>query len=413
MNLRVILSLAIFLLVLSVSMLLFPEMGNISSSATSGSTTLSVSLVVCEREVTVDALGAVVFSNSILNSIIPSINNFVAGQKISSCLQGKGFPSNWTEPEPTSSEVGSTKFEYLEIAVNNDTSGGNYSIYFNLSQSTLGNVSESDVRLFIFDSGWEELTTTVINGTSDPASFYGTTTHFSKFLLAEKAAEQAEESGGQPGSSSGSGGSGRGLSVLGKAIGDILGGKEQEKPKLPVHITGDFFDISVNIPKKYQELLESENLIAEIRILNIRRIGPVSVNIEYSILDKDDNIIFQEYETKTVEHEITYLKRTVLPLDIESGYYMYLVKVVYGEDQAFAGYPFKVITEKPASAILGQLKSFFSLDLFLFILILFQTLLILILIISFIKASNKKRSKRGHPRIRKTLNSPLWWLKKK
>ena len=391
MNLKAILSVALLLLFLNLLILIFPGINNINGSTTQDTVSLSFNVIASQINATTNASETVNFSKPAVIEVVSRIDGLTPGQNASIYLLGKGFPSSWTETEPTVSEVGDTKFEYLEITVNNATSGGSYTIYFNLSQSDLGDVAPADIRLFVYDSGWDELSTTVINGTSDPASFFGTTTHFSKFLIAEKAASGSPGGGdsGSPGGGSGGGSGGSsGASIIDKAL-EILD-DEEEKPS-PVFISGDFFDVSVTIPEKYQELLNSEELLAEIRITNIRKIGPVSVNIEYNIEDLEKRILFKEYETKIVENDITYLKSTILPAGMNPGYHMYLVKLSYGEDNAFAGYPFKIVLTEQKSAVLGQLKSvssFFSGNLAFFAIIF---VLILAFLVLMVNLNHKKR----------------------
>ena len=118
--------------------------------------------------------------------------------------------------------------------------------------------------------------------------------------------------------------------------------KEPEKPKI-IHEIGKLFDVSMLIPEKYRELVSDDKIIAQIRIINIRRIGLVDVNIEYLIEDSNKSIIYQEIETKSVENEITYIKDLDLPTKMEIGDYMFITKVRYNSDIATAGYPFKII----------------------------------------------------------------------
>lgn len=120
--------------------------------------------------------------------------------------------------------------------------------------------------------------------------------------------------------------------------------KEPEKPKI-ISEMGKLFNISILIPEKYRELVGNDSLIAEISIINIRKIGVVDVNIEYLIEDSDKDIIYSELETKTVENELDYIKEIKLPEEIKIEEYMLIVKVRYKEDIALAGYPFKIIKE--------------------------------------------------------------------
>ena len=152
-------------------------------------------------------------------------------------------------------------------------------------------------------------------------------THFTSY--------EAEETPSAPSGAGSTGHSGK-TEIIKREI------KEPEKPKI-IHEPGRLFDVSILIPEKYTELVSDDNLMAQIRIINIKRIGLVDVNIEYLIEDSNKSIIYQEIETKSVENEITYIKDIELPTKMEIGDYMFITKVRYNDDIATAGYPFKII----------------------------------------------------------------------
>ena len=98
------------------------------------------------------------------------------------------------------------------------------------------------------------------------------------------------------------------------------------------------------IAEKYSELFPNEELVAEIKIVNIKRTGLTNINLEYAIEKNNPHqqILFQEFESKTFDNALNFLKRIKLPLNIKPGYYMFTVKLQDGKDTAIAGYPFKV-----------------------------------------------------------------------
>jgi len=116
----------------------------------------------------------------------------------------------------------------------------------------------------------------------------------------------------------------------------------------PVHKKGRLFDVTLLIPEKYRELFAGDTIVAEINIVNLRKVGFVDINVEYYIEDKDKNVVFRGSEMKAVENMISYLKKIDLPSFLESGYYVVYAKVTYEDDTSIAGYPFKIIEkEKP------------------------------------------------------------------
>ena len=116
----------------------------------------------------------------------------------------------------------------------------------------------------------------------------------------------------------------------------------------PLHIPGTLFDVTVFIPQKYRSILPGEELLAEIRLINITRLDLVPVQLEYNIWDAQQNVLYQEYETKVVENEITFLKEAALPADIPTGNYLFVAILRYDGGEAIAGYPFTIVPEKPS-----------------------------------------------------------------
>ena len=160
-------------------------------------------------------------------------------------------------------------------------------------------------------------------------------------IVTEKAEEAPSGVSGVTGSISGGGGT---------RTGEIV--REIEPPK-PVKIRGDLFDVSLSIPEKYRELSRGDKLLAEINIINLNKIGLVSINIEYTIETLEKEVIYKEYETKVIENDISYIKEIEHPLDLNPGYYMLFARIKYKQDIALAGYPFKIkekeIFEEPES----------------------------------------------------------------
>jgi len=158
----------------------------------------------------------------------------------------------------------------------------------------------------------------------------------------------AEETPVEPSGVTGVGGGGRRVTIR-----EPVEPVPEPIPELkPIHKKGEFFDVLLTIPEKYRMLLSGEELIAEIHLINLKKIGMRSVVTEYSIEDANNKVIFSEYETLAVENEITYLKKIIPPSDIKPGTYIFKIVVKYGDDTAIAGYPFKVIekrVEKPAA----------------------------------------------------------------
>ncbi|MDP3640803.1 MAG: hypothetical protein Q8R53_06435 [Nanoarchaeota archaeon] len=328
----------------------------IDTSAVQETASLTLSLTCQERTLTLTTL-RVDLSLFCFRGPVTNITGLIQNWEVNLTLLGSAFPSSWSEPEPTTSQAGK-RFEYFEVVINASTAGGSYDVHFNLSQATLGSVSPNNVRLFIFDTNWTALPTTVRS--TDPALFFGVTTHFSKFLIGEKPTAAAPEAA-PAAAAAPSGGGGRAVAPLlpiaapppVKVV--IIPPLEISPPEVtkPLHIPSDFFDITVSIPSKYREVLPGEELIAEVHIVNIGR-GLATTQLEYNIWDAQQHNFFREYEAKVVENEITFLKEVVVPPDLPLGEYLFIVILRHDDEAAIAGYPFAVISKLPKPLVVGK-----------------------------------------------------------
>src|SRR3989344_3882410 len=113
--------------------------------------------------------GEIVFDDETINRLLVKLSNLPTGSSANTTLYNQTKPSDWETP---SSNVVESVLHYFEINVNESTSGGSYNIYFNLSSAELGSISANDISAFIYENGnWGELSTAVIDSSSDPISF--------------------------------------------------------------------------------------------------------------------------------------------------------------------------------------------------------------------------------------------------
>lgn len=384
--------------------------------ATQGSATLAVTIAAKEANSIVPPSGNFLPSTDGVKEEITQITGLTQGWAINITTYGEGFPGTWSNSQPNSSQVGNNTIEYFEVDINTSTAGGSYNIYFNITQADLAGVNPSNISLFVFNNTWQNLSTVVVNANTDPRQFYGITSHFSKFLIAQRPTPAAEsggsESGSGTGAGSGSGGGGGGSSsgskksIEEKPSEEVPEEIKKPKPILkPVHKPGILFDVSLTIPENYRKMFPGETLIGEIYLLNIKKIGLVPVQIEYSLQDVEGNTFLHIYETKTIENELTYIKKLALPVDLQPGEYLFYIKVDYGEDTALAGYPFEVI--KKTSALAG-LATFLTNPKTIVVAIPMMVILIvvIIMILYFMHRKNKKARTKIKPN-----NQPMQKLK--
>ncbi len=317
-----------------------------------------------ELNATVPSNGTYSFTDPEISTYVRSISGLTEGWSVNTTFHNTtSFPAQWTESEPPSTVATSNRFGFLDTVINATTTGGSYTILFQVPRNSINSmgVSASNIRLFAYENSWTELSTTVVNANADPTEFSATATHFSKFMIAERTSSSQDS--GSSGSSSGGGGGGGGRAAVGRAgeippakIVDLSDSVTFPAPDVskPRHLPGTLFDVIVSIPQKYQELSPTDQLLAEIRLINIGDIGLVTVDIEYNIIDAQQQVLFREYATKTVETEAEFLKEIELPPGLAPGDYTFVVILRYEEDTATAGYQFKVLRERRSVAAAGK-----------------------------------------------------------
>ena len=157
----------------------------INAKAVQQNIALSVTITGSAEESINATTGTVIPTDSMIKQTIPKIE----GLPLESNIKLRVYTADTTPigfTSPSSTQV-TTIFNYINITLNT-TLTGTAIIHFNISQSDLGSIDPDDIRLYIYTTSWNELTTTVISGTADPASFSAETDSFSPFLIGEKGA---------------------------------------------------------------------------------------------------------------------------------------------------------------------------------------------------------------------------------
>lgn len=118
------------------------------------------------------------------DKIVTNVTNVSISSKANLTVYGNtAYPSEWGESRPSNTIMPSL-FRAFELNVSQITAG-NYTVFFNLTKNyQLGSVGVNNVRLFWYNgSKWTNLSTTVVDNSTDPVTFYAITTNFSKFLI--------------------------------------------------------------------------------------------------------------------------------------------------------------------------------------------------------------------------------------
>lgn len=158
---------------------------------------------------------------------------------------------------------------------------------------------------------------------------------------------------------------------IGVNVGNILIKAGALQRQLPVILELEskkvLFDISLNIPAQYRQILPDSNLSADITILNMHDIKNAPVLLLYSIKDFSGKTILEENETIILENQISFAKIFHIPT-VKPGTYVLAVLAKYQDSVGTASETFDIIEkihiEKPI-----QLKRDYTLLLIILILI--------------------------------------------
>jgi len=165
---------------------------------------------------------------------------------------------------------------------------------------------------------------------------------------------------------------------------------------IEVELEEPLFDIDVKIPQKYQEVLPDEEVLIQLIIYNIKRIGPVDVYVEYGIKDFADNTIVTEHEVLAVEMQVSVVRSLHVPFDAKPDSYVAYATVKYDDTVGTGTHVFRVVTPKEEI----EMQTIMVLLLLLFTVII---VLIFLFTIGFIERKMKELHK---PKKMKKLRKP-------
>jgi len=144
------------------------------------------------------------------------------------------------------------------------------------------------------------------------------------------------------------------------------------------------FDVKIDISKKFKYVMPGEEVLADIKLYNLKDTGKIDVNIDYMIKDENNSIIISGQETIAIELLASFTKIFQLPENTTYGDYVFYVKATYDGKIASASAWF-IVGEKPPLDIKTALK---------WILILITiTIIVVAAITQILKHKNKKLKK--------------------
>lgn len=118
------------------------------------------------------------------------------------------------------------------------------------------------------------------------------------------------------------------------------------------------FDVDVEILNENKVVEQGKMVNSKILLFNLGITENIEVDMEYSILDLDGNIIVSETEKNIIETQFQKIKNIKIPSDTKAGIYVYAVKVSYTDNnqeriltstaifevikESGTGFPFKI-----------------------------------------------------------------------
>jgi len=122
-------------------------------------------------------------------------------------------------------------------------------------------------------------------------------------------------------------------------------GASQEKiiyTVIEVESAKPLFDVDVEVLPEYKSILPGSAIFLEVSLFNVRGFGRVDVNLEYSILDFQGNLIATEQETVAVETQAKFGRELLIPSDIKPGTYIASAKVTFEDSVGISSDVFEV-----------------------------------------------------------------------
>jgi len=107
----------------------------------------------------------------------------------------------------------------------------------------------------------------------------------------------------------------------------------------------ELFSVDVEIPPRYKEVSSGEEILVQLTLYNVKRIGRVDVVVEYGIEDMEGNEIVSEDTTLGIEFQVSIVRSLDVPFDTEPGNYVLFARARYDDVVGTGSSLFKV-TEK-------------------------------------------------------------------
>lgn len=110
------------------------------------------------------------------------------------------------------------------------------------------------------------------------------------------------------------------------------------------------FDSNINLPSSSSIFNAGSNVVFDINIFNLQKIGLKNVNVDYSIKDFKGNVIVDQAENVAVESSVMVTKTFSLPSKMDEGDYVFTVTIRYASSVGTSTSSFSVTNQPVAGA---------------------------------------------------------------
>jgi len=140
------------------------------------------------------------------------------------------------------------------------------------------------------------------------------------------------------------------------------------------------FDVTLDIPSEYKEIYAGQDLLLQITIFDLGKVGTKNVNVTCIIKNINGEEIFSEAEIVEVKNQLSFSKTIKLSKNLKIGEYVAIVQVEYAKSVGTSSDIFHLIEK----------KNFFSIIKKYFVLLLLILIILITIIVSIIKHERKK-----------------------
>lgn len=114
-----------------------------------------------------------------------------------------------------------------------------------------------------------------------------------------------------------------------------------------VYAQEPLFDIVVDIPQKYRIVSPGDEVLTNIKLVNLGSAGRIDIFLDYWIADENQNTIISKKETVAVETQVNFVRSFDIPVTTKPGKYKLHAKLTYFNGKEAASFhSFEVVRQQ-------------------------------------------------------------------